>query len=99
MSSTDLVQAQELFYSTVINPIKVEVENQYNRILKIAGFQNEIEIVNVQPISFSISDDLKKATLTINEIRKLGGYEELENGNKLIETKPINTLPNNTTTT
>jgi hypothetical protein len=86
LSSTDLVQSQELLFSLVIQPMQIAVEKELNRLLKIQGYQNEIEIISVQPISFSLSESAMLQCMTVNEIRDKAGLEPLPNGDYIPST-------------
>lgn len=78
MGNSNIIEAQELFYNTVILPKKKTVEDQINFLLSANGFKNEIEIVSTQPISFSLTEPTMLEVCTKNEIRELIGKEKIE---------------------
>jgi len=77
LGNDNVKENQELFFNIVIKPIQLQLERQYNKLLKANGFTNEIEIIPVQPVSFSVPDSLIDAVYTIDELRIKAGEEVL----------------------
>jgi len=80
LGNSNLQEAQELFFNTVIKPRQIAIQEELNYILKQTGFKGEIEIIPSQPISFSIPENLISKTMLIDEIRDKAGLEPLPNG-------------------
>lgn len=83
LGNQNIVEQQELFYNLVIKPKQDVIENKINYLLKVQGFQNEIEIIPSQPVSFSVSESTMVKVLTVNEIREMIGKEPIDNGDNL----------------
>jgi hypothetical protein len=77
--------AAELFYNTVIIPAYQDpILNALKDILKANGYSTKLSIKQSKPVQFTLSETVLMQTLTINEIREILGYENIENGNKRI---------------
>jgi len=70
LGSVDIARAQELFYSQVIQPDQILLEEAYNKILNVNDFTLDIEIKNCQPLSYQMDAQYLGQYLTINEVRK-----------------------------
>lgn len=66
--------------SLIIPQFQKPISNLFNKILRIAGYDIEIGIMNVAPVG--IEDKIEpKEVLNINEQRELLGYEPIEENN------------------
>lgn len=104
MGNSNIIEAQELFFNTVIKPKQQIIEKQINYILKENGFINEIEIVSSQPISFSVTEPTMLQVCTKNEIRELIGKEKIDGwdaptNNSTADLQGQDLAPNNLRTT
>jgi hypothetical protein len=70
LGNSNIIEAQQLLYSTVIKPKQEAILSEINYLLKENGFENEIEIETIQPIEFSLSEEMIKYSLSKDEIRK-----------------------------
>ena len=73
--------------SVVIPDFQEPLLREFNRIIKEAGFDIEIDILNVAPVGINESIDVN-AVITINEARAALGMELLEDeeqGNRLVK--------------
>lgn len=70
-----LLQSSELFYTNVIRPDQILIEDGINKLLQ---GNNTINIVNQSNLKFGFSENLLSQVLTTNEIREMLGYPELE---------------------
>lgn len=100
LGTSSIIEAQQLFYNTVILPKQSDILKEINFLLRMNGFQNEIEIINVQPVEFSLSENTMTQIMTINELRGLVGVEPIENGDRFIGSPlPVDTISTPNTTT
>lgn len=76
-SSNELEQASELFFTQVIGPEQLEIEETINKILHINGFSLKAYIKDLQPLSYQISEDTMLQVMTLDEIRKKLGLQPL----------------------
>ena len=75
--STELRNASELFYNTVIAPIQILFEQAIDKIVKINGYEQvKLSISDLQPISFQVQDIGNY--LTKDEIRQKLGYPAIQ---------------------
>lgn len=86
--------AAELFYNTVIipayqNPILASLKE----ILRANGFSDKIEIIQSKPVQFSLTEGILKDILTVNELRKIVGYSEIDGGNVPFSVFSANQIP------
>jgi hypothetical protein len=74
----DFNESFELYYNQVISKIQAEVLKDFNRILKINGAANaEFSVIKPNLTSNKLSEAITGRVLTINELRKQLGQEEL----------------------
>jgi hypothetical protein len=95
----NFVESSELFFNTVIQPRQKKIEEEINYLLSTIGFTDEIEIVPMQPVSFSLPPQYMLMISTINEMRELIGKDPIEGGDVIVEQGKISTIgnPNNNT--
>ena len=75
--SKELKQASELFFTQVIGPEQIEIEETFNRILQINGFSLKVFIKDLQPLSYQIDPKEMLQVFTLDEIRKKLGLTPL----------------------
>ncbi len=102
LGNSSFIEAQQLFFNTVIAPKQNEVLKEINFLLKQNGFKNEVEFEQVQPIEFFISEQSMLQVLTINEIREKLKMEPIEGGDIIPSSKvsqiPVTVQPTDPTT-
>jgi hypothetical protein len=91
LGNSSIIESQQLFFSKVIKPKQKDILKELNYLLKQNGFENEVEIIQEQPIEFSISEDTMTKVMTINEIREKIGLGPLSNGDRLIGSEETST--------
>jgi hypothetical protein len=75
LGNSDIARAQSLFYSNVINPDQILIEEAFNKILEVNGFSLEIFVKDVEPLAFQIEPDQLLKVLTLDETRERLGYD------------------------
>lgn len=78
-------ESLDLFENTVVRTEQNILIKTFERLAKDNGVEEEINISNIKPINFIVSDNIKLKTLTINEIRQEMGFEEIEGGDKFAD--------------
>jgi capsid portal protein len=77
-------QAFDVYYNQTIGKLQNRVLHTFNKILKINGAQQiKFSVIKPQLISTKIGEAITSRVMTINELRKEIGLEELETGNTL----------------
>jgi hypothetical protein len=77
-------QAFDVYYNQTIGKLQNRVLFTLNKILKINGAQQiKFSVIKPQLISTKIGEAITSRVMTINELRKEIGLEELETGNTL----------------
>lgn len=78
--NTEIQNAFEIFYSTVIKPIQNDIINQFNNILKNTKFWNGniLKPTSSSPVSFTWSENILSNILTVDEQREMIGKEPVE---------------------
>ena len=82
---TELIEAQELFSNSFVQPTRNLISDIFLGMLNFAG-QDKVDIVfeDIPIISNKFSEATLSKILTINEMRKLAGYDEIPTGNQLL---------------
>lgn len=75
--STEILTAWQLFYNNVIKSAKQDILNVFNKLGKEFGIK-ELTINTPQPISYVLSENVIKEVLTKNEMRKLMGFDPID---------------------
>lgn len=97
-TSQELILASELFFNQVITPYQITIQQTINEILEINGWTLEVELKDIQPVSFNISEATMLKVLTPDEIRAKAGYPPLSQEQKT-EIANSNGKQTNTSTT
>lgn len=76
--ASDQIESMQVFQNTAIQPRQAFMCRYYDKVLKYGGFEGVKTMVkDLTPITFLVSDALRAATETIDEIRATGGKEPL----------------------
>lgn len=76
-NASEMLNAFQLYNSTVINPLKEVLLGTLDKICAINGLQ-DLEIATAAPIEFSFSENIMAQILSHNELREKIGYEPVE---------------------
>jgi len=77
--TNEINEAFELYYNQVIGKLQNRVLETFNKILKINGAQEiKFEVIKPQLISTKFSEAVMSRIMSINEMRKEVGLEEIE---------------------
>jgi hypothetical protein len=83
--TNEINEAFELYYNQVIGKLQNRVLFTFNKILKINGAEQiQFEVIKPQLISTKMGEAITSRVMTINELRKEIGLEELENNGDLL---------------
>ena len=74
LGSSDIARSQELFFSQVIAPDQILLEEAFNKILSTNNYSLRLDIKDCNPLSYQIEDQFLSEYLTINEVRDKLGY-------------------------
>lgn len=81
----ELVEAQELFMNSVVIPTRNIFSTVFQDLLTFAGETDvNIEFKDLTIVSNKFTEATLSKILTINEMRRLAGYDDLPSGNVLI---------------
>ena len=102
--SNELEQASELFFTQVIGPEQLEIEEMINELLHINGFTLKVFIKDLQPLSFQVTPEVMMQMMTLDEIRKKLGLTplsaedraEIYNRNSITVAAPVAAAPSST---
>lgn len=72
--TSELVEAFNLFYATVIDPIQKRCLKEINKINKKYGYE-ELEILTNKPVEFTWGENILNQILTEEEMREMSGFE------------------------
>jgi hypothetical protein len=82
--TNEFEQAFDVYYNQTIAKLQNRVLHTFNKILTINGAQEiKFSIIKPQLVSTKIGEAITSRCMTINELRKEIGLEELETGNTL----------------
>ena len=74
----EIRDAYQIFQNTYVNERQQEHENNFNKLLNLAGIPGEYKIIPVEPLSFEFSEAIVAANMTKEEIREKMGLENIE---------------------
>lgn len=84
-NTQELETSYEIFKANYINVKRQEIESAFNQLFtNYDGIQGKVQFKDKPLFQDKIEDSVKVQILTINELRKLAGYESLPDGNRLI---------------
>lgn len=74
-SANEISVASEYFFNLKIRQRQFRLLRAFKTILRCMGYSDKIAIRNSKPLQFTFSESLLEKVLTVNELRKLIGYE------------------------
>ena len=74
---TEMVDAFEIYYNTVIAKLQKQLNRTLNEILRINNIISEIEVIKPTLVASSLSEAVLSRVLKIDELREQIGYEVL----------------------
>jgi len=83
---SELVDAYDLYYATVINKLQKHIIKVYQKILNINGSVAQLDFIKAEPLPFSLTENSLLQVATTNEVRDLVGLEPIQpNNNETIQ--------------
>lgn len=83
-SSSELLNAYEIFYNQVIQPVQERILKSINSVITMAGMK-EVIIESPAPLDFVFTESVLGKIMTINEMRKEINMEPHPDGDVLID--------------
>jgi hypothetical protein len=83
---SELVDAYDLYYATVINKLQKHVLKSYHKILTINGTSAQLDFIKAEPLPFNLTEQSLLQVATPNEVRDMVGLEPIEIQNNPTET-------------
>jgi len=83
---SELVDAYDLYYATVINKLQKHVLKSYHKILTINGTSAQLDFIKAEPLPFNLTEQSLLQVATPNEVRDMVGLEPIETQNNPTET-------------
>lgn len=78
---SELVDAYDLYYATVINKLQKHILKAYHKILTINGTSAQLDFIKAQPLPFSLTENALLQVADKNEVRDMVGLEPIEDNN------------------
>ena len=75
----ELLDAYDLYYSTVINKLQKHILKTYHKILAINGIDAKLDFIKSEPLPFVLSENALLQVATQNEIRDMIGLKPIDN--------------------
>jgi hypothetical protein len=75
---SELVDAYDLYYATVINKLQKHVLKSYHKILTINGTSAQLDFIKAEPLPFNLTEQSLLQVATKNEVRDMVGLEPVE---------------------
>jgi hypothetical protein len=75
---SELMDAYDLYYATVINKIQKHVLKTYDKILMINGSGAKLDFIKAEPLPFTVSEQALLQVADRNEVRDMVGLEPIE---------------------
>ena len=72
---SEIRDAYQIFQNTYVNERQQEHEQNFNKLMNLAGMPGEYKIIPVEPLSFEFSEAVVAANMTRDEIREKMGLE------------------------
>jgi len=83
---SELVDAYDLYYATVINKLQKHIIKAYQKVLNINGSVAKLDFIKAEPLPFSLTENSLLQVATTNEVRDLVGLEPIQpNNNETIQ--------------
>jgi hypothetical protein len=74
---SELLDAYDLYYATVINKLQKHIIKTYNKIMAINGASVKFDFIKPQPLPFTLSESALLQVATQNEVREMLGLKPL----------------------
>jgi hypothetical protein len=78
---SELMEAYDLYYSTVINKLQKHILKAYHKILTINGTSAKLDFIKAEPLPFTVSEQALLQVADRNEIRDMVGLEVVQENN------------------
>jgi hypothetical protein len=78
---SELMEAYDLYYSTVINKLQKHILKAYHKILTINGTSAQLDFIKAEPLPFTVSEQALLQVADRNEIRDMVGLEVVQEEN------------------
>lgn len=78
---SELVDAYDLYYATVINKLQKHILKSYHKILTINGTSAQLDFIKAEPLPFTVSETALLQVADRNEIRDMVGLEVVQEEN------------------
>lgn len=90
-NNDEIVSSYELFKKTYIEPFQKIMNDEFNYLLQIKGFEGRIKLKETKPLIEKLTEATLKEVLTKDELRQLAGYskENKEENNKLLDSLTV----------
>jgi hypothetical protein len=75
---SELVDAYDLYYATVINKLQKHILKSYHKILTINGTSAKLDFIKAEPLPFALTENALLQVATSNEVRDMVGLEPVE---------------------
>jgi len=83
---SELVDAYDLYYATVINKLQKHILKTYHKILTINGTSAKLDFIKAEPLPFNLTEQSLLQVATPNEVRDMVGLEPIEIQNNPTQT-------------
>ena len=83
---SELVDAYDLYYATVINKLQKHILKTYHKILTINGTSAKLDFIKAEPLPFNLTEQSLLQVATPNEVRDMVGLEPIETQNNPTQT-------------
>jgi hypothetical protein len=78
---SELMDAYDLYYATVINKLQKHILKTYHKILTINGTSAQLDFIKAEPLPFTVSETALLQVADRNEIRDMVGLEVVQEEN------------------
>ena len=78
---SELMDAYDLYYATVINKLQKHILKTYHKILTINGTSAQLDFIKAEPLPFTVSEQALLQVADRNEIRDMVGLEVVQEEN------------------
>jgi len=89
----ELIDAYNLYYSTVINKLQKHILKAYHKILNINGINIKLDFIKAEPLPFTLSEQALLQVATQNEVRDMIGLKPINNNPAPAPVAPAPTQP------
>lgn len=78
---SEIIEAYDLYYATVINKLQKHILKAYHKILTINGTSAKLDFIKAEPIPFTLTEQALLQVADKNEIRDMVGLEVVQENN------------------